>query len=53
MLQVMMQALLVYGVLESVHVGLTAVQRSPGDIYAHGVDAHVVWGESERKYELF
>lgn len=50
MLQVMMQALLVYGVLESVHVGLTAVQRSPGDIYAHGVDAHVVWGESERKY---
>lgn len=42
--------LLVYGVLECVHIVLAAVQRSSGDVHTHGVDADIVWreeGESE------
>lgn len=39
--------LLVYGVLQSVHIGLAAVQCSPRDVHTHGVDTHVVWGETK------
>lgn len=37
------------GVLQCVHVVLTAVQSSSGDVHAHGVDANVVWGEKMGK----
>lgn len=30
------------GVVERVHVVLAAVQSSPGDVHAHGVDTHIV-----------